>query len=143
MPDYVIDLDPIHLVLRVTPGKVVTNQVALDAYHSLKRLAAHGGPYATITDCSGVQELKLSADTVRSLGHEAPAVPGERPRVVVVNRLVMYALVDMFASMRSSMGLQFNIVWSPEAAHALLGVSPESFSQPLFPESPVGVMIAP
>jgi hypothetical protein len=45
MPDYVIDLNPIHLVLRVTFRKVVTNQVVLDAYHSLRRVAAHAGPY--------------------------------------------------------------------------------------------------
>src|SRR5215467_3358771 len=108
MPDYVIDLDPVQQVLRVSLPKVVTDQMVRDAYHSLARLAATEGPYAAITDCSGVQDLKLSADTVRSLAHEPPAVPAGRPRVVVVNRLVMYALIDMFASMRISMGLQFN-----------------------------------
>ena len=137
MPDYVIDLDPVQQVLRVTFSNVVTDQLARDAYHSLARLAAEGGPYAAITDCSGVRDLKLSADTVRSLAHEPPAVPAGRPRVAVVNRLVMYALTDMFASIRTPMGLQFHIVWSPDDAYAMLGVSRESFSQRLFPENQV------
>jgi hypothetical protein len=137
VPDYVIDLDPIHQVLRVTHSKVLTDQVALDAYRSLGRLAAQGGPYASITDFSQVKDMKLSADAVRSLALEAPVVPGGRPRVVVVNRIVLYGLARMFESTRTSMGLQFHIVWSVDEAYAMLGVSPESFSQRLFPESAV------
>jgi hypothetical protein len=138
MPDYVIDLDPIHQVLRLTISKVLTDQVVLDAYRSIGRLASQGGPYAAIFDGSEVRDVKLSADTVRSLALGAPAVPAGRPRVVVVNRIVLYGLTRMFESTRTSMGLQFHIVWSVEEAYARLAVSPESFSQRLFPENPVG-----
>ena len=137
MPDYVIDLDPIHQVLRLTIRKVLTDQVVLDAYRSIGRLASQGGPYAAIFDGSEVQDVKLSADTVRSLALGAPAVPAGRPRVAVVNTIVLYGLTRMFESTRTSVGLQFHIVWSVEEAYAMLGVSPESFSQRLFPENPV------
>jgi hypothetical protein len=45
----------------------VTDQVVLDVYRSVKRLAAKGGPYVTLADCSQVEDLKLSAETIRSL----------------------------------------------------------------------------
>ena len=137
MPGYVIDLDPIHQVLRLTIGKVLTDQVVLEAYRAMGRLASQGGPYAAIFDGSEVQDVKLSADTVRSLALGAPAVPAGRPRVAVVNTIVLYGLTRMFESTRTSVGLQFHIVWSVEEAYATLGVSPESFSQRLFPENPV------
>ena len=137
MPDYVIDLDPIHQVLRLTIRKVLTDQVVLEAYRAMRRLASQGGPYAAIFDGSEVRDVKLSADTVRSLALGAPAVPPGRPRVAVVNRIVLYGLTRMFESTRTSMSIQFHIVWSVEEAYAMLGVSPESFSQCLFPESPV------
>ena len=137
MPDYVIDLDPVHEVLRITIRKVVTDQVVLDVYRSVKRLAAQGGPYATLADCSQVEDLKLSAETIRSLALGVPAVPAGRPRVVVVNRIVMYGLARMFESTRTSMGVQFHIVWSVDEAYAILGVGPESFSQRLFPKKAV------
>jgi hypothetical protein len=137
MPDYVIDLDPVHQVLRLTIGNALTDQVALDAYRSIGRLAFQGGPYAAIFDGSEVRNAKLSADTVRSLALEAPAVPAGRPRVAVVNTIVLYGLTRVVESTRISMGLKFHIVWSEEEAYAMLGVSPEHFSQRLFPESPV------
>jgi hypothetical protein len=96
MSDYVIDLDPVHQVLRLTMSKVLTDQVALDAYRSIGRLASQGGPYAAIFDGSEVQDVKLSADTVRSLALGAPAVPAGRPRVVVINSIVLYGLNRMF-----------------------------------------------
>ncbi len=137
MPDYVIDLDPIHQVLRLTIRNVLTDQVVLDAYRSMGRLASQGGPYAAIYDGSEVRDVKLSADTVRSMALGIPAVPAGRPRVAVVNSIVLYGLTRMFESTRTSVGLQFHIVWSVEEAYAMLGVSPQSFSQRLFPENPV------
>ena len=123
--------------LRLTIRKILTDHVVLDAYRSIGLLASQGGPYAAIFDGSEVQDVKLSADTVRSLALGAPAVPAGRPRVVVVNSIVLYGLNRMFESTRTSISLQFHIVWSVEEAYAVLGVSPESFSQRLFPENPV------
>jgi hypothetical protein len=49
----------------------------------------------------------------------------------------MYGLARMFESTRTSMGVQFHIVWSVDEAYAILGVGPESFSQRLFPKKAV------
>ena len=138
MENYVIDLDPVHQVFRITLPYIVTDQMAVDAYRTVGRLAAQGGPYASITDFSEVLKLKLSADTVRHLAHQAPPVSlSARPRVAVVNSIILYSLMDMFCSTRISMGLQCHIVWSVDEAYALLGVGSASFSERLIPETPV------
>ena len=140
MQNYVIDLNPVHQVFRITLPNIVTDQMAVDAHRTLGGLAAQGGPYASIADFSRVLKLKLSADTVRHLAHQAPPVPlSARPRVAVVNSIILYSLVDMFCSIRISMGLQCHIVWSVDEAYAMLGVSSEGFSDRLYPETPVGV----
>jgi hypothetical protein len=131
--DYVIDLDPIHRVLRLKLRKVLTDQLVLDAYRSLQPLAAQGGPYAAIFDGSELQDVKISFETVRSLVKEPPLVPAGRPRVVVVNRIIGYSLARMFESARASMGVEFHIVWSVDEAYAMLGVGAGDFSQRLFP----------
>ena len=50
---YVIDLDPTHLVLRVTMTSAATDPAWLEMYASLSHFAATGGPYALILDLSG------------------------------------------------------------------------------------------
>jgi hypothetical protein len=138
--NYIIDLDPVHQVFRITLPYIVTDQMAVDAYRSFRRLAAQGGPYASITDFSEVLKLNLSADIVRHLAHQAPPVSlSTRPRVAVVNSIILYSLMDMFCEIRISIGLQCHIVWSVDEAYAMLGVSSEGFSDRLYPETPVGV----
>jgi hypothetical protein len=132
--DYVIDLDPVHRVLRLKLRRVLTDQLLLDTYRLLQPLVAQGGPYAAIFDGSELQDVEISFETVRSLVQQAPLVPAGRPRVVVVNRIIGYSLARMFESARTSMGVEFHIVWSVDEAYAMLGVGPKDFSQRLFPE---------
>jgi len=101
----VIDLDPTHQVLRATFRNVLTDQLLIEAYHSVARLASQGGPYAAMVDGSGVTKVEVSSDTIRSLAQTAPAVPGGRPRVVVANKqAVFYDLARMFELMRGCNG---------------------------------------
>ena len=52
--DFVVDLDPTHLVLRITVTTVLTDKAAKDIYQAVARLALRGGPYAVIADLSQV-----------------------------------------------------------------------------------------
>jgi hypothetical protein len=133
--DYVIDLDPTHLVLRLTAGKVsVTDLLVIEAYRTLARLAAQDGPYALIVDGSKVGDVRISPDTIRFLAAEAPAVPGCRPRIFVSAKPVGYGLARMFTLLRDDMRKVRHVAWSLDEAYAMLGVAPEDFSQRLFPE---------
>jgi len=131
---YVIDLDPTHLVLRVTMTGAATDPAWREMYASLSHFAAAGGPYALILDLSGVTDDQLSTGTVRDVARKPPAVPVGRPRVVVAPRPEEYGLFRMFERLRDEMRGQFHFVLSVDEAYAMLGVSPENFFQRLFPE---------
>ena len=132
--NYVIDLDPVHQVLRVTVTGTVTDQESQEMYACLSRFAATGGPYASILDMSGVTNNQLCAETIRDVAQKPPAVPVGRPRVVVAPRAVDYGLGRMFELLRDGMGGQFHVVQSVDEVYAMLGVGPETFSQRLFPK---------
>jgi hypothetical protein len=131
---YVIDLDPTHLVLCVTVTGAATDPAWREMYASLSHFAATGGPYALILDLSGVTDDQLSTGTIRDVAKKPPAVLVGRPRVIVAPRPEDYGLLHMFELLREGMGRQFHLVLSADEACATPGVSPEDFSQRLFPE---------
>ena len=131
---YVIDLDPTHLVLRITVTGTVTDPATRELYASVGHLAAAGGPYAAIFDLSGVTGNQLSIETLWEVAQKPPAVPGGRPRVVVAPRPEDYGLFRMFEVLRDEMGRKLHLVISMDEAYAMLRVSPGDFSQRLFPE---------
>jgi hypothetical protein len=132
--DFVVDLDPTHLVLRVTVTGSLTDEAAKEVYRTLARLASRGGPYAAVTDLSQVVDFHVSSDTVRTLAASDPAVPGGRPKVIVAREPALYGLARMGELIRDSMGGQLQIVRSMDEAYELLGASREDFSQRLYPE---------
>jgi hypothetical protein len=83
---------------------------------------------------SQAEEVKVSSETVRFLSREASAIPGGRPRIVVHHKPVGYGLSRMFELLRDEMGGQHHVVWSMDQAYAMLGVTPEDFTERLFPE---------
>jgi hypothetical protein len=133
--DFVVDLDPKHRVLRITVTTALTDKAGKEIYQAVARLASRGGPYAAITDLSQVVDFPISAETVRALAATGPAIPlGDRPSVIVARQAALYGLARMFELHRDSMGGQLRIVRSMDEAYDLLKVSPEDFSQRLFPE---------
>jgi hypothetical protein len=132
--EYLIDLEPMHQVLRVTVTGTVTDPVFREMYACVSHFATTGGRYAAILDMSGVTGNQLSIETIRDVAKKPPAVPIGRPRVVVAPRREDYRLGHMFELLRDGMGGQFHLVLSVEEAYAMLGVSSEDFSHRLFPE---------
>jgi hypothetical protein len=134
LSEFVVDLDPKHRVLRITVTTPLTDESSRNIYQAVARLASRGGPYAAITDLSQVADFPISADTVRALAATAPAIDlGDRPSVIVAPRPALYGLARMFELHRDSMGGQLQVVHSMDEAYDLLKVSPEDFSQRLFP----------
>jgi hypothetical protein len=130
--EYVIDLDPIHQVLRVTLTGTVTDSSVRELRASLSHFAAAHDPYAAIFDLSGVTGHQLSIETIRDFVKKRPAVPSVRLRVVVAPRPEDYRLSRVFE--QDEMRGQFHLVLSVDEAYAMLRVNPENFSQRLFPE---------
>ena len=132
--DLVVDLDPTHRVLRITVTRALTDESSSEIYRAIASLAATGGPYAAITDFSQVVDCPVSTNTIRELAATIPAVPGGRPRVIVAPQTAVYGLARMFELHRDSMGGQFHVVRSMDEAYDLLKVTPQDFTQRLFPE---------
>lgn len=135
MTDYVIDLDPVHRVLRLTAGKTLTDAILVEAQTTVTQLASQGGPYTAIFDGSAIVDVTVSAPTVRRLAQKAPAVPSGTLRVVVAPLSVVYGLARMIELLRDGMGGLFHVVRSLDEAYAMLGVNPDSFTQRLFPRN--------
>jgi len=132
--DYAIDLDPMHRVLRVSVISALTDESCIEIYQTVARLASEGGPYAAIGDVSQVVNFPVSCDTVRALAATAPAIPGERARVIVAGQPALYGLARMFQLSRDSMGGQLKVVQSMDEAYELLEVAPRDFCRRIFPE---------
>jgi hypothetical protein len=132
--DFAIDLDPTHRVLRTTVTTGLTDESLREIYRTVTRLAATGGPYASIVDLSQVVDYPVAAKTIRAFAAAAPAVPGVRPRVMVAPEPTLYGLARMFELHRNSMGVEVQVVRSMDEAYGLLKVRPEDFTQRLFPE---------
>jgi hypothetical protein len=132
--DYVVDLDPAHMVLRITvTTTAVTDESFRDIYQSLARLAL--GPYAPILDLSQVVDFRVSSKTIRAFAAISPAVRAAgKHRVVVAPQPVVYGLFRMLEMLRDSMGVEVQVVHSLDEAYELLEVTPEDFTERLLPE---------
>jgi hypothetical protein len=77
MPEYQIDLDTKHSVIRLTvKAETVTQEMAEDMYRHLVEVTSEGGPYAAIFDLSATKHTTIPTNAVRSWGrHRRPAVP--------------------------------------------------------------------
>jgi hypothetical protein len=131
--DYVIDLDPTHLILRVTIGKVLTDELSQEIYRAVERLASRGGPFAGIFDLSKVEDDRVSPEVAAEQAVSDPPIPGKRLSVLVA-KPVLYEHLRMVELTRNWMGGQTELVESMDEAYRLLGVRPEDFSQRLFPK---------
>jgi hypothetical protein len=130
--DYVIDLDPTHLALRLTVAGNFTDEACMDSYRTLACIASQGGPYTGIADLTHVLHSPVSSETIRIIAALDPAIPGPRPRVIVAATPVMYGLARMFQLHRDSLGGRLHVVQSLANAYEITGVRPEDFSKRLF-----------
>jgi hypothetical protein len=131
--DYVIDLDPVHRVLRATVTSAFTDEGCTDLYRTVERIASRGGPYAGILDLSPAPAFPISSKTIWVLATTNPALPAGKPRIIVAREPVIYGLARMFELIRDSMGGELQVVRSPQEAYDVLGVRPADFIQRIYP----------
>ena len=79
-------------------------------------------------------DFPISANTIKALAASAPPIPlGGRPSVIVAREPALFGLARMFELHRDSMGGQLQVVHSLDEAYDLLEVTPEDFTERLFP----------
>lgn len=132
--DFVIDLDPTHLVLRATiTAAVLTEELAEDYYHAVSLAASSGGPYAGIYDFSRVTSTTLSPNAVRGWAGRPYPIPPPRHRVLVAKEPVIFGLARMLQLIQDVRGEHFQVVRSLEEAYEMLAIRSEDFTQCLVP----------
>jgi hypothetical protein len=139
MPEYEIDLDTTHSVIRLTvTAETMTMEIAEDIYRHLVEVTSKGGPYAAIFDLSATKYTTISTEAVRSWGrHRPPAVPmgvcpfcgHPRNQVVVGTEPVIFGLARVFEMCAVAIGSQFQVVHTLEEAYAIVEDHPENFNE--------------
>jgi len=136
---YQIDLDPTHTVIRLTvTAEIVSLEIAEDVYYHLSRFTSSGGPYAGIYDLFLTKDTTIPTDMIRRFARRPPSIPLGRPHVVVGKEPAIYGLARIFQMCREALGgqvqgHQFEVVHSLKEAYDILRVSPEHFTQRIFP----------
>jgi hypothetical protein len=134
----VIDLSPSARIVRVTVDGVLTDELLLETYSTLKQVASGNGPYSGIFDFSHVVEDRVSPHGIRVLATDAATILSGRLRVVVASTPSLHALFRMYEMDRDGMQADLQVVGSLDEAYTMFGVQPEDFSQRLFPDYVVG-----
>ena len=148
--DYLIDLDPTHLVLRLTVrSAVVTLQCAEDVYILLARIAQPNlqkqnapsrSPYAAIYEYAAIYDLTavtgttLSFNLIRGFARRHPSIPTGRAHVVVGHEPSIYRMARIFQMCRYHLGDKFQVVQTLEEAHEIVGVRPRDFTERVYPK---------
>ena len=132
--EYRIDLDPTHVVIRLTvTAEILTPELAEDIHVRFGQLVPSGGPYAAIVDLSRVTSWKLTADEVRRFALADLAVSGGRTQVAVAREPSVFGMSRMFQQYRDFFGKQYQVVHSLDEAYGIVGVRPEDFTKRLHP----------
>ena len=133
--DYQVDLDPTHLVIRLTlTAQIVYKEIAEEVYIGLQQVTAQGGPHAAIYDLSAAKDTTIPTDMVRGFARRAPSVPMGRPHVAVGTDPSIYGLARIFQMCREfRRGEKFEVVRTMEEAYKKVEVRPEDFTVCLLP----------
>lgn len=130
---YVIDLDPTAQIVRVTVDGVLTDELLMETYSTLKQVVSASGQYSGIFDLSQVVEDRVSSEAIRVLAREVPAILSGRLRVVVASTPSLRGLFRMYEMSGDGMRADLQVVGSIDEAYRMHGARPEDFSQRLFP----------
>ena len=130
---YAIDLDPAARIVRVTVNGVLTDELLMEIYNTLKQMVSASGRYSGIFDFSHVVEDRVSYEGIRTLAKEAIVILSGRLRVVVAATPSLHGLFRMYEMTRDGMRADLQVVGSIDEAYRMHGVHPEDFSQRLFP----------
>ena len=130
MTGYLIDLDPVHMVIRLTvTAETVTPELAQEMYTRLQEISSTHGEYAAIYDLTLVKGTTIEVEAVRSMARNHPAVLLRRPHLVVAEQQRIYGLARLYEMCREHIYGHFDVVETLEEAYKICGLLPEDFTQ--------------
>lgn len=126
------EFDPENKVLLVQPEGRLTDESLLEIYTGIAKYSVATDARAGIFDFSLVAEFAVTADTIRNLARQEPAMPDavHRPRVLVAPATHVFGIARMFQIVGEHQRPTLSVVRSLDEAFAALGV-PSPHFEPL------------
>jgi len=126
---YRFEFDPVNKILLARCEGRLTDDTAAQLYRAIRAHSTAIDVSAGIWDMSTVTEFALSADFLRDLASQAPAMghANSRPRILVASTTVGYGLARMFQILGEPARPLLKVVHTLDEALAALGVQSPHF----------------
>jgi|SRR5208282_6043912 len=120
------EFDPANKLLLVRVGGRLTEEVVTELYKAIRAYSTATDASAGIWDFSSVTEIALSANFIREIANQEPAMPDatKRPRFIVVPDTLGFGLARMFEIIGEPTRPRLEVVHTMDEALAALGVQP-------------------
>jgi hypothetical protein len=118
------EFDPENKDLLVQPEGRLTDESLLEIYTGIAKYSVATDARAGIFDFSLVTEFAVTADTIRNLARQEPAMPDavHRPRVLVAPATHVFGIARMFQIVGEHQRPTLSVVRTLDEAFAALGV---------------------
>ncbi len=125
---YRFEFDPVNRILLVRIEGRLTEELARGLYGAIRKYSVATDARAGIWDFSFVTEVALSAEFIRHLASQEPAMPdATHPRFMVASTAVAFGLSRMFQILGGSTRPLLKVVHSVDEALAELGAQSPQF----------------
>ncbi|MGO9865387.1 MAG: hypothetical protein ACLPLR_17405 [Terriglobales bacterium] len=126
---YRFEFDPVNRILLVRIEGPLTEELATELYGAIRKYAVATDARAGIWDFSSVTEVALSAEFIRYLASQEPAMPDatRHPRFMVAPTAVAFGLSRMFQILGGATRPLLKVVHSVDQALVELGVQSPQF----------------
>jgi len=123
------EFDATNKILLMRVGGRLTDESLAEVYRTALEYWAATGARAGISDYSSVTEFAVSAEFIRKLANQDPAVtdPTNRPLIIVVPTTVGFGLSRMFQILGESTRPHLEVVHTMDEAFRALGVESPHF----------------
>ena len=115
--DFTLEYDRGRNVVLITLGRFVTQASAMAACAAVRAFIAAQDVGATIADLSMIEEIDVPPNFVWFLAERTPAVPANKPCVLVAPRDATYGMSRMFQMLRDGMGEHCEVVRTLDEAY--------------------------
>jgi hypothetical protein len=123
-----LDFDTTNKIMRISLDGILTDEALLDGFTTLTTCNTSYGPTCCIIDYTGVKQITLSNEGLRSLAKKPPALQVECLQVNVAPRELMFGLARLFQALACETRPNLRVVRSQEEALSLIGVKSPTFS---------------
>lgn len=122
-----LSLDDVSQVLLIRFEGVITDDVLLDHYKTVRNWIAAHGYYSQISDFSGITSLQVTARAINHLAASAPLVPDNYLRIVVAPQDNVFGMARMFEMLGSPTRSNVHIFRTIAEAYCLAGIEAPDF----------------